>query len=148
MFLESPKSICFEGDINKILTLQFWDRTSHLSGYSMASNLCALSATHDASIPDPGQDLPRRTLLRAWVTWSRFGPGKPQEIRWLHILKWSTSALHPINCKFNVIFSHDTKRRCIMRCLTYLECVVETREWGVVESTQEVLFSEHMVHLP
>ena len=53
----------------------------------MVSNPCALSATHDASIPDPGQDLPRRTLLRVWVTWSRFGPGRPREIRSPHILR-------------------------------------------------------------
>ena len=65
MFLESPKSICFQGDINKILTLQFWDSTSHLSVCSKASNLCALSAAHDAGIPDLVQDLPRRTLLGA-----------------------------------------------------------------------------------
>ncbi len=53
----------------------------------MASNPCALSATHDASIPDRGLDLPRRTLLMASVIWSRFGPGRPQETRWPHILK-------------------------------------------------------------
>lgn len=79
--LRISKVYLFEGNINKILTLQFWDRTSHLLGYSMASNLCALSAAHGASILDPAQDLPRRTLPRVWVAWSQFGPGRPQEIR-------------------------------------------------------------------
>ena len=53
----------------------------------MASNPCALSATHDASIPDLGQDLPRRTLLEAWVTWPHFAPGRPQVTRWARILR-------------------------------------------------------------